>query len=458
MAEVENLLSVVSTILTDIRTILIGLLVFLLMSWIARYYRDKLRNLPPGPMSWPIIGCLPQLIIVGFKTRSIYHSVTHLSDKYGPVCYIPLPFGMTVVLVTGHKAVYETLTSPKFDQRPPISHSESPIELLNGAGVLNSTGELWQEHRRFSSTVLRSFGVGKRSFEHQIATESEYLMKEISSLQGKPFDPTHILSNAVSNVICSVVFGKRFEYDDPEFKTLLHSLEEADQKVSFNLLRMMSPRLVSYLTSIPIFPKGPMPIIISVRRKLKEIVDKHRDTLDNENMRDYIDVYLKEMQTKKDQGTNTYLSDIELLAVVHDFFMAGTETTSTTLRWALLYMLMYPNVQKQVHLEMDSVVGRDSLPKLTDKPDLPYTVAVINEIQRFGIISNLAHPRYTKEDTDCQGFTIPKGCFVQPSLYSVTRDSSFWQDPDDFKPERFLDENGQVMKSPENMIFGAGKE
>ncbi|XP_072047418.1 cytochrome P450 2J3-like [Amphiura filiformis] len=408
-------------------------------------------------MAWPLIGCIPQLLLMRSKTRSIYHSLSQLSEIYGPVCRIPLPFGMTMVLVTGYKAVNEAFTSSKFDQRPPFSRSDNPIELLNGAGILMATGESWKEHRKFSLTVLRSFGVGKRRFEHQIATESDYLTKEISSVRGEPFDPTHLLSNAVSNVICSVVFGKRFEYEDPEFKHLLHSIEESAKNISFQILLIMCPRLVAYLTSIPIFPKGPMPIILSVRRTLKDIVDKHRDTFDSEDMRDYIDVYLKEMQIKKDQGTNTYLSDIELLAVVNDFFIAGTETTSTTLRWALLYMLKYPDVQRRVHEEIDSVVGRDRLPKLFDKPDLPYTVSVIHEIQRFASILFLGGPRYANDDIDFHGFTIPKDCYVQPSLYSVTRDSSVWQDPDDFKPERFLDENGQVMKIPENMVFGAGK-
>ncbi|XP_072047419.1 cytochrome P450 2J4-like [Amphiura filiformis] len=365
---------------------------------------------------------------------------------------------MTVVLVTGHKAVYETFTSPKFDQRPSsFSHSDNPVEVLKGAGIILSTGESWHEHRKFSLTVLRSFGVGKKSFEHQIATESEYLMKEISSLQGKPFDPTHFFSNATSNIICSVVLGKRFDYDDPEFKQMLHSLEIFVDNPVFASVFFMAPRLVTYLTMIPFFPKGPMPSLISVRGKFMDIVNKHRDNFNSENMRDYIDVYLKEMQIKNNQGTRTHFSDIELLAVVNDFFIAGTETTSTTLRWALLYMLKYPDVQKRVNREIDSVVGRDRLPNLSDKPSLPFTVAVIHEIQRFGAISNLGVPRYTNEDTDFQGYTIPKGSFVQPSLYSVTRDSSFWQDPDDFKPERFLDENGQVIKIPENMVFGAGK-
>ncbi|XP_072036409.1 cytochrome P450 2J3-like [Amphiura filiformis] len=365
---------------------------------------------------------------------------------------------MNVVLVSGYKGVNEVFTSHKFDQRPSVGHMNNPIDILNGAGVVLSTGESWKEHRRFSLKILRSFGVGKRRFEDQIAKESEYLMKEISSIQGNHFDPTHLLSNAVSYIICSVVFGKRFEYDDPEFRQLLHSFDEVVNNPVFNFCFATAPRLVTYLTMIPFFPKGAMQSLLSKRRKVQGIVNKHRETFDRENMKNYINAYLNNMHVKKDQGTHTHFSDVELVAVVDDLFAAGTETTSTTLRWALLYMLKYPDVQKRVHDEIDSVVGRDRLPKLSDKPDLPYTVAVIEEIQRFASIIFQAFPRYANEDVfDFQGFTIPKGFYVQASLYSVSRDTAIWQDSDDFKPERFLNEKGQVIKIPENMVFGAGK-
>ncbi|XP_072040772.1 cytochrome P450 2J3-like [Amphiura filiformis] len=456
MADLQTLMRYMAMVL-DIRTVLIGLFVFLTLSWILRSYRKRVINLPPGPIAWPLVGCLPQLLFMILKTRNIYNLFVYLCAKYGPVCNVPLPFGMNVVLVSGYKGVNEVFTSLKFDQRPPLAHVNNPIDLLNGSGVM-STGELWKEHRKFSLTVLRSFGVGKRSFADQIAKESEHLMDEISSVQGKPFDPTHLLSNAVSNIIVSVVCGKRFEYDDPEYRQLLHSFEDLLDNTAFYIFFVTAPRLLAYLTMIPFFPKGAMPSLLSIRRTVHGIVNKHHETFDKENMRDYIDVYLNDMQVKKDQGTHTHFSDVELLAVVYDFFAAGSETTATTLRWALLYMLKYPDVQKRVHEEIDSVVGRDRLPKLSDKPDLPYTVAVIHEIQRFASIAFLPFPRYANEDVpDFQGFTIPKGSYVQPSLYTVSRDIAIWQDPDDFKPERFLNEKGQVIKIPENMVFGAGK-
>ncbi|XP_072014875.1 cytochrome P450 2J4-like [Amphiura filiformis] len=278
-------------------------------------------------------------------------------------------------------------------------------------------------------------------------------MHEFAIGNGKPFDPTSRFCNAVSNVICSVVFGRRFEYHDLEFTTLLHLVEDSIAHVNVELFLIIAP----FLAKIPFFPKGGLPSFMQLRLKLKDIVNLHRDTYDEENMRDFIDVYLKDLKMKTEQGVDTYLSDDELVAVVHNIFNAGTETTSTTLRWALLYMLKYPDVQKRVQEEIDSVVGRDRLPKLSDKPNLPYTVAVIHEIQRFASILFMVSPRYNRSQVEFRGFTIPKGTHVISNVYSVTRDPSVWDEPDVFKPERFLDGDGQVKKIPQQIVFGAGK-
>ncbi|XP_072014876.1 cytochrome P450 2J4-like [Amphiura filiformis] len=435
----------------NVRSALLCFIVFLILTLIVHRQRTRIKNPPPGPRSWPVFGCLPQLLR-DFQEIPMHELFCSLGQKYGPVCLLNTPFGQAVV-INGYEAVHESLTCEEFNWRTPGISRGIFHKLLRARGIIWASGDPWKEHRRFSLTVLRSFGIGKRSFEDQIATESECLIHEIAAGNGKPFNPTNLFCNAVSNVICSVVFGKRFEYHDPEFTNLLHLLEDSTNHMAIGILLMIMP----FLTKIPFFPKGALPSLLQLRLNLKDIVNLHRDTYEKENMRDYIDVYLKDLQMKNEKGVETHLSDDELVAVVHDFFLAGTETTSTTLRWALLYMLKYPDVQKRVQEEIDSVVGRDRLPKLSDKSNLPYTEAVIHEIQRFASIVLLAIPRFTRSDVEFRGYTIPKGTPILPNLYSVTRDPSVWDEPGVFKPERFLDGDGQVRKIPEQIVFGAGK-
>ena len=251
-----------------------------------------------------------------------------------------------------------------------------PLLFFLLAGIIASAYEPWKEHRKFSLKVLRSFGVGKRSFEDQIAVETGFLMEEIDSLNDRPFSPTHLLCNAVSNVICSVVLGKRYEYDDAEFKRFLYLLEK---KIA-SPIELLAAQTLPFLLKVPYFPKNGLMCATELRLKFQDIVAEHHKSFDANNMRDFIDAYIKEMNERTEEGQETYLSDSELLAVIDDLFLAGTETTSTTLRWAILYMIAFLDVQRKVHEEIDRVVGRNRLPKLSDKPDLPYTESVIHEV------------------------------------------------------------------------------
>ena len=248
------------------------------------------------------------------------------------------------------------------------------------------------------------------------------------------------------------MFGKRYEYDDAEFKRLLYLVEN---KIAAPI-EMFAIITFPFLLRVPYFPKNSLTCTTELRLKFQDIVAEHHASFDANNVRDFIDAYIKEMNGNKEHGQKTHLSDIELLAVLDDFFLAGTETTSTTLRWAILYMIAFPEVQRKVHEEIDKVVGRNCLPKLADKINLPYTNAVIHEVQRFASIVHIIAPRCTNNDVNFNGFTIPKKSTVLCNLYSTTRDSSVWQDPDDFKPERFLDESGMFVKVQELIVFGAG--
>ncbi|XP_072015407.1 cytochrome P450 2F3-like isoform X1 [Amphiura filiformis] len=433
----------------NVRSALLCLIVFLILTFIVHRHRRRIKNLPPGPRSWPVFGCLPELVQVKLPFHELFCS---LAQKYGPVCYLSAPFGQAVV-ISGYDAVHESLTREEFNWKSPGYKEQLSNKMFSAKGILLASGDPWKEHRKFSLTVLRGFGVGKRSFEDQIASESEFLMHEIKASNGKAFDPSSFFYNAVSNVICSVVFGRRFEYNDLEFTTLLHLLEDAVPHLPTELFLFIAP----FLSKIPFFPKGGLPSYMQLRLKIKDVVNLHRDTYDEENMRDFIDVYLKDLKMKTEQGVDTYLCDDELVAVIHNLFFAGTETTSITLRWSLLYMLKYPYVQKRVQEEIDSVVGRDRLPKLSDKPNLPYTEAVIHEIQRFASIAAITGLRYNRSEVEFRGYTIPKGTHVISNLYSVTRDPSVWVEPDSFQPERFLDDDKQFKKNPKQMVFGAGK-
>lgn len=143
--------------------------------------------------------------------------------------------------------------------------------------------------------------------------------------------------------------------------------------------------------------------------------------------------------------------------VTSDLFIAGMVSTSITLTWALLLMILHPDVQRRVQQEIDEVIGREQLPEMGDQTRMPFTVAVIHEVQRFGDIVPLGVPHMTSRDTEVQGFLIPKGTTLITNLSSVLKDEKVWKKPFRFYPEHFLDAQGHFVKQEAFMPFSAGR-
>lgn len=112
---------------------------------------------------------------------------------------------------------------------------------------------------------------------------------------------------------------------------------------------------------------------------------------------------------------------------------------------------------KKCQEEIDSVVGSNQLPKINDRLNLKYTEAVISEIQRISNVAPLGIAHRAMETTKFKGYIIPKNTIVIPSLYSVHMDEQYWKDPFEFRPERFLDSNGDLVHHENFIPFGMGK-
>uniref|UniRef100_A0A8C2EK70 Cytochrome P450, family 2, subfamily U, polypeptide 1 n=1 Tax=Cyprinus carpio TaxID=7962 RepID=A0A8C2EK70_CYPCA len=162
-------------------------------------------------------------------------------------------------------------------------------------------------------------------------------------------------------------------------------------------------------------------------------------------------------QQKGDHSEESLFSEDDLFYIIGDLFIAGTDTTTNSVLWSILYMSLYPDVQEKVQQEIDAVVGSERVPSLTDKGNLPYTEATIMEVQRMTVVVPLSIPHMASETTEFRGYTIPKGTVIIPNLWSVHRDPTVWENPDDFNPGRFLDEQGKLLRKDCFIPFGIGR-
>ncbi|XP_078619737.1 cytochrome P450 2U1-like [Branchiostoma floridae x Branchiostoma japonicum] len=323
-------------------------------------------------------------------------------------------------------------------------------------GVANELyGPTWKEHRRFSMKSLRDFGVGKKSLEGKILEEARALSDTISKRQHQEFCIDQMIQGATSNVISSIVFGSRYRYGDPEFKALLSYIDEAFATSTLSLLPVVFPTL-RYIPGVNSGFKRYEDVYCKINQHVQNKVKEHQEEFDPYNTRDFIDAFLLE-KIKRESDKNTTFTEEQLTMVVVDLFFAGTDTTSTTLRWAVLYMILHPDIQEKVQQEIDSVIGRNQDPSMMHRAQTPYTAAVLAEVEWLATIAPLSLAHTTTEDTFLRGYYIPKGTVVEPNIWAIHHDPQIWTNPNKFDPTRFLDDTGKFVKRDELIPFSIGR-
>ncbi|CAF2041381.1 unnamed protein product [Brassica napus] len=417
-------------------------------------------HLPPSPPSLPIIGHLHLLF-----SLLLHKSLQKLSSKYGPILYLRV-FNVPIVLVSSVSIAYEIFRAQDMN----VSTRTFPTN--EGSlffGSSNFTTAPYGDYWKFINKLITTKLLGPQALERSRGVRADEVNRFYLDLVDKAVkkESVEIAEEAmklISNNMCKMLMGKSLsEYDESERVRGL--LTETDVLLKKFFLAAILRKPLAML-GISLFKKD----FESITRRYDEVLEKiiveyeerHKDYNQSSEM---LDVLLLEACQGKKARHNNKITRNHIKSLFVDLFVAGTETSTLNIQWTMAEIFNNPKVLERLREEIDLIVGKTRLVQETDLANMPYLQAVVKEALRL-------HPpgplviRTFSDRCKVGGFDVLEKTTLLVNSYAVMRDPYLWEDPEEFKPERFLPASPRSGGQEDEMIkdevlkyipFGSGR-
>lgn len=410
---------------------------------------------PPGPPRLPIIG---NINLVG---KDPHRSFADLSKTYGPVMSLKLGFLNTVV-ITSPEAAREVLRT--HDQVLSNRGSNNSINSINHQELslvwAPSSSLRWRLLRKLSATMLFSpqrMEATKALRMNKVKDLISFMSE--SSEREKAVDISHALFTTTLNIISNILFSVDLGSYDPLKKLngfqdtvigVMEAIGNPDAANYFPFLRFLdlqgnSKKMKDNMERLFRVFRG----FIDAKIAEKALLNNPKDVTDG----DFVDALLH-----LTEGDEAELNTNDIEHFLSDLFTAGTDTSSSTVEWAMTELLSNPKTMKKAQTEMDHVIGQNGIVQESDISEFPYLQAVVKETFRLHPPAPLLVPRKAESDVEILGFMVPKDTQVLVNVWAIGRDPSVWENPTQFEPERFLGKETDVKgRDYELTPFGGGR-
>ena len=425
-----------------------GVLVAILVVIIALCIKASIRpsNFPPGPPCIAWAGSLPYLDV-----RNLTNSFKKLSQKYGVIFSIFIG-SRPVVVLNSYELIKEAFARPEFAGRP--GNFSGTFFQKGKTGITTTEGKHWTVQRQFLASHLLSLtsGKGYKAFEEVVMDEVSDLKMEFGKRKNEPMAVSYKINVAIMNVLWNLACGRKLHAQQQEFQTVVECIDKVTQFMSRAAIFSFMPILTKILPeSITNIERGRY-----YRNRFHEISEKwireHRQEYRGNRTGDLQDAYLEEVNKGEDTFTEQGLA-----AILREIFVIGSESESVMMRWAIRILSCNREVQTKVQAELDAVCGPGCDVTWDKKEQLPYTMAVMREIQRFADIAPTGLVHKTCCETTISGYSLPANTLVLANFSACHRSPKFWTEPDVFDPANFLAEDGKlVTDKPGFLPYGVG--
>ncbi|KAF2363762.1 Cytochrome P450 [Trinorchestia longiramus] len=412
--------------------------------------------MPPGSYGLPFFGDLPSGKI------PITEHMRKLKKKYGNI-FTTKWGSLPIVVLTDYRQIKKALQHPDINGRSEKSVVKM-FQCFENRGVVITEGEVWDKNRSFLINHLGKLGMGKTALEGSIQDEAAMLIHHLEkSCVDEPVSLETFINIAVGNVTWLMTASKRYEIGDEEglyyFQTLLKVLDVMEGKI---LILEIFPFLWDILPTFIMNKVFKLDVgfkyVKEIQKFSEVLVREHLKSLDPHNPRDIVDHYALLHPERDVDGFLIENDAKELIANMFDLFISGSETVATTIRWIMLYMILYPDIQAKIHKILDETVPKDRLPTLADRDQLHYLNAMILDAMRLSSVAPTSVLRRVTADVAFEGYTIPKNTLVMACHELCHRDEAAWEKPDHLHPEHFLDEDGLLKGKRDNFLpFSVGR-
>nr|XP_057933084.1 steroid 17-alpha-hydroxylase/17,20 lyase [Doryrhamphus excisus] len=432
----------------------------LVLSFLA--FKLRRRTFPQGPRDPPRLPSLPFIgSLLSLRSAHPPHVLFQkLQEKYGQT-YSLMMGSHRVIIVNQHRHAKEVLLKKGRLFAGRARTVTTDILTRDGKDIaFGDYSATWKFHRKLVHGALGMFGEGSASLEKIICTQAQSLCSILVDKAEASLDFSPELTRAVTNVVCSLCFNATYCRGDPDFEAMLLYSQGIVDTVA-------KDSLVDIFPWLQIFPNSDLRLLkqcVSIRDQLLcKKYEEHKANYSDHLQRDLMDALLRAKRNAENNNTEVSgggsvdLSDDHILMTVGDIFGAGVETTVTVLRWAIIYLIHHPEVQRRIQGELDSKLGGQS-PQLGDRGSLPYLEATIKEVLRIRPVAPLLIPHVALCDTSLGNFKVQKGTRVIINLWSLHHDQKEWHHPERFDPTRFLnsDGTGLILPTSSYLPFGAG--